>query len=128
MIAHLLFLLVVAWVAESTPRSNTCISQDAQIQMLDTQRASFTPIKNAKWAIVALARFGKADVRSRNEALAKNLRPYADKHNLTVMFFGESPCPPSLLTQWKKTLWGILGALATNHTNLAFTMFRSRSG
>ena len=107
MLLNFVILFVLLASSWSELRKNTCISQDAQLEVMETKKASFEPVKNAKWAIVALAKFGKADVRSRNEALAKNLRPYAEKHNLTVLFFGESSCPPALLAQWKKTFAGV---------------------
>ena len=71
MIVPFIILLLLMASVQATLRSNTCISQDAQLEVMETKKASFEPIKNAKWAIVALAKFDKANVKLRNEALPK---------------------------------------------------------
>jgi len=60
-----------------------------------------------RWAIVALARPGKTDIVKRNQNLAEKLRPYADKHNITVVMFSEKTFPPNALQSWRSTFRGV---------------------
>jgi hypothetical protein len=77
---------------------NSCVSTSLETSKVAgvTGRASVAQnaVKNepqmASWAIVALTRkLGISDTQRRNTAIAEKIRPYAHKHNLTVIFFSE---------------------------------------
>lgn len=88
---------------------NTCISQDAQDETMRLQKLSFEEIKLGKWAIVALTKPDKKmmEIEYRNKALAKYLGPYSKKHDITVLFFGESAFPAPQVEAWKKQFQGV---------------------
>jgi len=60
-----------------------------------------------RWAIVALAKSGKSNLEERNTALAAKLRPYANKHNITVLVFGEFPFSKSEVNSWRRAFASI---------------------
>jgi hypothetical protein len=73
------------------------------------KKASFAPLQNAKWAIVALTKpeKKKQEIFQRNAALVKFLGPYSKKHDLTVLFFSEMKFPDALVGTWKKQFEGV---------------------
>eukprot|EP01036_Dinobryon_divergens_P040607 gene40607-53707_t len=74
------------------------------------------------WAIVALVKFGKSDLQTRNRALVEKLRPFASKHNLTVIMFSESKLVGKLLPEWRKTFRGIADVRFVNTEDRGFNM------
>lgn len=82
--------------------ANTCISLDATDKLDKGILISGRP----KWAIVALVN-KNADLKVRNDKLAKILRPYADKHDITVIMFSEHSFPTSKTEGWSKSFEGV---------------------
>jgi len=51
-----------------------------------------------KWAIVCLARPGKlSDIAKRNQHIKESISPYAQNHDITLIFFSEKVFPSSAL-------------------------------
>lgn len=75
----------------------------------------------ARWAIVALARPGKTEINQRNRLLAEKLRPYASKHNITVVVFSEKQFPAAAISNWKNTFAGIANVALIDTSSRGFT-------
>jgi hypothetical protein len=81
---------------------NTCITYPAS-------EASSKPSQNkaigskTSWAIIALIRPSKSmDLDMRNTILIKKIKPYANLHNITIIFFSEMIFPSQSLINWRK--------------------------
>lgn len=72
-----LFLLLASF-ARSTS-ANTCAPPEKALE----------PTGPKRWAVVALTKPGRSDTAMRNSALVKALQPYANKHDITFIFFSE---------------------------------------
>ena len=75
--------------------ANTCIGMDSAETIMPA-----IPDK-PKWAIVALVN-KNADLTKRNQKLANALKPYAPKHDITVIMFSEHKMSPGKVQQWEK--------------------------
>lgn len=53
-----------------------------------------------RWAIIALVKPGKDDIKIRNDRLIKIIKPYSKIHDITIVFFSEVEFPPSSLAGW----------------------------
>ena len=54
-----------------------------------------------------MARPGKSEIVHRNRKLAEKLRPYASKHNITVVVFSEVKFPSAALESWRAVFKGV---------------------
>lgn len=104
-------LLLLLWSLAAAV-GNTCISSAAQeaVVQLAKADASAAPVqrqRRPRWAIVSLSKPDKADTPTRNEALAKHLRPYASKHDITVIFFSELRFPPKTALAYRQNFAGV---------------------
>ena len=120
--ATLTALLVLLFWSLSAVWGNTCISSSAQeaVAELAAADAPAVPVQNhqqqqqrqqqqrrPRWAIVSLSKPDKEDTPTRNEALAKHLRPYASKHDITVLFFSELRFPQSTALAYRQSFAGV---------------------
>jgi hypothetical protein len=97
-----LLCTVILWTLASQVAGNTCISMDSKA----ISEADFLISHQPKWAIVALVN-KNADLTTRNTKIAKILRPYAEKHDITVIMFSEHNFPAERINQWEKTFAGV---------------------
>jgi len=110
----------------SGAQKNTCIGSDAYNDMIEknTKEDRELTLKNGRktrWAIVALTR-PKSDVRTRNLGLVEKLRPYAHKHNITVIFFSELEIPSSMFSGWERTFDGVASVRFINTASRGFNL------
>jgi hypothetical protein len=75
----------------------------------------------ARWAVVALARPGKSEIVKRNQLIAEKLRPYASKHNITVIVFSEKKFPPTAVASWKSVYSGVANVQLIDTSSRGFT-------
>lgn len=86
--------------------ANTCVPKGGIASEVNSP--SLRPKDKKSWAIVALTRkLGAEDTRVRNEAIAWRIKPYAHKHNLTVVFFSEVELPADSFQSWNRIFKGI---------------------
>jgi len=68
-----------------------------------------------------LTRPGRSDIETRNRALAKRIKPFASKHNITVIFFSEFLFSTQEVNSWKNTFVDIATVKVINTAHLGFT-------
>jgi len=96
MIVYLLFTILVGLAVASA--TNECIDMDKYSLPAKVERP--------KWAIVALTR--KLDILDkRNGLIAKAIKPFASKHDITVIIFSEVDFGAAVVDKWKQTFQGI---------------------
>jgi len=87
-------------------QGNSCVPKGGLAS--EVNRPSLRPADKKSWAIVALTRkLGGEETRARNEAIAWRIKPYAAKHNLTVVFFSEVDVPKDSFQSWNRIFKGI---------------------
>jgi Glycolipid 2-alpha-mannosyltransferase len=123
----LLLLLVALCDRAGGGVINRCISADSAEAVIaeedSTKMQTTGPQNGVRWAIVALTRPGKTDVRTRNRALADKIRPYASRHNITVVYFSESSdFPSSAIDNWRQTFDGLADVKLVNTAALGFNL------
>jgi hypothetical protein len=111
----LLLLLLTAAV-----HGNTCAS--------NLEKKKDLLVEKARWAIVALARPYKDDAVLRNQLIAEKLRPYASKHNITVIIFSEEKFPNKLLAEWKAVYRGVATVRLIDTSSRGFSTGPERFG
>jgi hypothetical protein len=79
------------------------------------------PSVKARWAVVALARPGKSEIVKRNQLIAEKLRPYASKHNITVVIFSEKKFPPTAVASWKAVYSGVANVQLIDTSSRGFS-------
>ena len=113
-----MFFYLLLWIVillHSQVNANTCISMKSKDTVDDG-----IPLKaNPKWAIVALVN-KKANLKIRNEKLANILRPYADKHDITVLMFSEHKFSNEKIQQWSKEFHGIAAVKVVDTSSRRF--------
>ena len=77
--------------------------------------------KESRWAIVALAKPGKTEIMDRNQKLADKLRPYASKHNITVIMFSEKKFPKVAMDSWRTTFEGVANVVLIDTSSRGFS-------
>jgi hypothetical protein len=106
-----LALLILQFYRTSGESKNTCISHDSQelSRKIDTEAAlpKANDGRRIRWAIVALAKPGKSDLDTRNQAIAQRIKPYAKHHDITVIVFSEQQFPRHALESWRSTYEGV---------------------
>jgi hypothetical protein len=110
-------LLLVFFVSEGYVCANKC-AKKLESTAATAKASTYTGPK--RWAIVALAKPGKEDINKRNQLLAEKLRPYASKHNLTVVVFSEKIFPPASIASWKTTFKGVANVAYVNTAERGF--------
>lgn len=95
---------------------NTCISMDSKDT---TERAIVIP-DQPKWAIVALVN-KNADLRIRNKKLSNILKPYADKHDITVIMFSEHKFDSAKIKSWQIAFDGVALVQVVDTSSRQFT-------
>jgi hypothetical protein len=103
-------LLIVLLLVFSRTEANKCASSTEQ------KRTG-----KVRWAIVALARPGKAEIVKRNQLLAEKLRPFASKHDITVVMFSEKQFPASAVASWKTTFSGVANVQLIDTSSRGFS-------
>jgi len=110
---------------------NTCISSESQDQV----RASIKSISSphapslVKWAIVCLAKpDSSGSIFLRNEALISSLRPYASKHDITVIFFSEQLFPPIVVKAFENSFKNVAKVKFLDTSSRGFMGERERFG
>jgi len=114
MVKICILLLVCAAILVFGALGNECAQAGDEVakKKVDGEKVS--------WAIVALTRkMQVSDSQRRNKAIAKFIRPYASKHNITVIFFSEVPCPSQTMDSWQKTFEGIAQVKVINTADRA---------
>lgn len=104
-------------------RSNTCVDRAKS----DTSSTVITKTKSktskTRWAIVCLVKDASkalADVDKRNKKLAAMITPYANQHDITMVFFSEATFPESTLVKWRKTFHGLASVRYMNTAKNAY--------
>lgn len=120
------FLLLAILSMFSYCLGNTCIGADAIESIAQYDKVTKKKSK-VKWAIVALTRPGKTDMQARNQALVEKLKPFASKHDVTVIFFSELVFPESFLPRMNQLFQGIADVKVINTADRGFNM-RERYG
>jgi hypothetical protein len=110
--SYILFAVLAALYFTSC-HGNTC----APVKADDSASSG----RGKRWAIVALARPGKTDIVQRNKQLAAKLKPYADKHNITVLMFSEKAFPASALQSWRSAFAGVAKVQLINTADRGFS-------
>ena len=92
---------------ESHIKGNTCVSHDALGMMVPQLVPDRVVNQKVRWAIIALIKPGKSDLRIRNDHLIKIIKPYSQSHNITIIFFSEVEYPLSSLAGWIDDFKGV---------------------
>ena len=117
------FQIVLVFISVALVESNTCISMtDFDTSIAASNYKVRENSKLVKWAIIALTRPGRSDIETRNSALAKRIKPFANKHNITIIFFSESYFSPKEVNAWRKTFLNIAAVKLVNTAHLGFTL------
>ena len=93
---------------------NSCVRYDKE--------AEYDANSKKKWAIVALTRPGRADTRTRNQALVDKLKPFASKHDITMIFFSEMSFPQAVVEGYKKAFQGVAEVKIVNTAQRGFQL------
>lgn len=113
----LVLVLLVVLIAD-TGSTQTCKSPNGKDEPTD---ALHDPTTKKRWAIVALAKPGKPEIQKRNRMILEKVKPYADKHNITVIIFGEKLFPTKTIRAWKQQFSGVAEVEYINTASKAFT-------
>ena len=80
--------------------NNTCVSSDfINDASMGTKSKKISGAK-VRWAIIALTRPDREDVRERNQNLVEKFKPYSKLHNITTIFFSESKFSSETVSEW----------------------------
>lgn len=63
--------------------------------------------RKLRWAVVALARPKGIDALKRNKLLTEKIRPYADRHDITIIVFSEQNFDSASLSNWQRPFAGL---------------------
>jgi hypothetical protein len=92
----IIFLALLIFIPPVSTK-NACIgtAEIEKSQAMGIQSRTDEANKKYKWAIVALVRAGRktADTQKRNAMVADFIRPYAEKHSFTMIYFSEEKIP-----------------------------------
>jgi hypothetical protein len=97
---HFLLTLfsIVLITSTNTTYGNKCIREK---DVVDYEQ---NVVLKSRWAIVTLTKHGKQEVKrdidKRNKLLAEKLKPYAQNHNFTFIFFSEFNIPSNVIQNW----------------------------
>ena len=98
---------------------NRCIPHNSALNSSANE-----PSTKVKWAVVALARkqqVNGADTKKRNRLLSEVLKPYAHKHDITVILFSEQKYLPEMIQRWKDAFAGVATVIYINTASLQYT-------
>lgn len=108
---------------------NICIGHNALEASVYQDQNKNTSTK-ARWAIIALVQTRPdklLDLRRRNTKLMNKIKPYANLHNITFIFFSESIFPSQFLIDWENYYKGIANVRIINTAKNGFNS-RKRFG
>ena len=126
-----LYLLAKLLLLLPAVLANTCISSESQDKVIDIIKSSSVvpPAKVVRWAIVCLAKPDRGGSTAlRNEALASSLRPFASRHDVTVLFFSEQVFPVSLRRSYSASFEGVAKVQFIDTSSRGFLNQKERFG
>jgi hypothetical protein len=103
--------------------ANTCIeNSDLEYSQPILSKSVASDSQRLKWAIIALTRPNRQDGQKRNRLLVEKLRPYSNKHSISVIFFSEMPFPNRYRTEVINTFLGMAKVKFISTADRGFNM------
>jgi hypothetical protein len=113
-----LLLLLVYYVPFIA--GNTCVSSNANLRSETSSKSD-----KIKWAIVALTKQSPTLTRNRDETLIRAIKPYAQKHDITVIYFSEIVFNPLDIVEWENTYKDVAKVRYINTAQHAFDLAKT---